>query len=149
MSAGSNGGIVQWFHDVDVEDNDVAGGKGANLAALAQAGFPVPRGFVITTTADRDLTDTPDIRDAVGQLDGFGSTDTNALTAVAADLRLLVKRRELDASVDTAISDAMAGFEHADSFAVRSSATAEELGITTSTFHEHLHKAEEKLLDLS
>jgi hypothetical protein len=26
---------------------------------------------------------------------------------------------------------------------------AEELGITTSTFHEHLHKAEEKLLDLS
>jgi hypothetical protein len=26
---------------------------------------------------------------------------------------------------------------------------AEELNITTSTFHEHLHKAEEKLLDLS
>jgi predicted DNA binding protein len=26
---------------------------------------------------------------------------------------------------------------------------AEELDITTSTFHEHLHKAEEKLLDLS
>ena len=30
---------------------DNAGGKGANLARLAAAGYPVPGGFVITTAA--------------------------------------------------------------------------------------------------
>ena len=33
--------------------------------------------------------------------------------------------------------------------AATASDLADELGVTTSTVHEHLHKAEQKLLDLS
>ena len=33
----------------------LVGGKGANLARLAQAGFPVPSGFLVTTQAYRDF----------------------------------------------------------------------------------------------
>lgn len=94
-------------------------GKGANLAALARASLPVPRGFVITTAAYQDLVDAPEIQDALGQLD--------ALNAAAAELRALVERREFDASVETAFTDAIASFENTDSIAVRSSATAEDL----------------------
>ena len=31
----------------------IAGGKGANLARMARAGFPVPDGFIVTTAAYR------------------------------------------------------------------------------------------------
>ena len=37
-------------------DLATAGGKGANLGELVRAGFPVPRGFVVTTDAYRSAT---------------------------------------------------------------------------------------------
>ncbi|WP_224450531.1 PEP/pyruvate-binding domain-containing protein [Haloprofundus salilacus] len=127
MSEPSNNGIIRWFHDLDAEDSGVAGGKGANLAALAQAGLPVPQGFVVTTVAYEALVDSPQIRDAIDHLDALDSTETNTLTAVAADLRSLLESRKFDASIETAITDATASFENTASFAVRSSATAEDL----------------------
>lgn len=36
---------------------DRAGGKGANLASLARAGFEVPPGFIVTTDAYRAYVD--------------------------------------------------------------------------------------------
>ncbi len=48
--------VMDTFFTVPLEqlggdDLDLAGGKGANLAALVKAGFPVPKGFVVTTDA--------------------------------------------------------------------------------------------------
>lgn len=40
------------LHDLGRDDVALAGGKGANLGELLRAGFPVPNGFVVTTTAD-------------------------------------------------------------------------------------------------
>jgi pyruvate,water dikinase len=42
---------ILWFDEVDKEDVALVGGKGANLGEMAQAGFPVPRGFVVTSRA--------------------------------------------------------------------------------------------------
>lgn len=117
----SNERIVRAFRELDADDVDVAGGKGANLAALARPGLPVPRGFVVTTAAYRRLVESPQIRDAIDRLDALDSADADALTAAAAELRSLVESRELDAAVEAAIADATASFERADSFAVRSS----------------------------
>ena len=39
------------FDQLTVDDVEVAGGKGANLGELTQAGLPVPPGFVITAAA--------------------------------------------------------------------------------------------------
>ncbi|WP_129113703.1 PEP/pyruvate-binding domain-containing protein [Halegenticoccus tardaugens] len=127
MSANSNGSAVRWFHERGAENIGVAGGKGANLAALARAGLPVPRGFVVTTAAYRDLVESPQIRDAINRLDALDAADTDVLAAVAAELRSLLESREFSASVETTITDAMTSFESTDSFAVRSSATAEDL----------------------
>jgi len=41
------------FEQLSAADVDLAGGKGANLGELTRAGFPVPPGFVLTTTAYR------------------------------------------------------------------------------------------------
>lgn len=40
-----------WFKDIDKEDIPEVGGKGANLGEIAQAGFPVPNGFVVKANA--------------------------------------------------------------------------------------------------
>ncbi|WP_233204293.1 PEP/pyruvate-binding domain-containing protein [Halegenticoccus soli] len=115
------------LHELGTEDVGVAGGKGANLSALARAGLPVPQGFVVTTATYRDLVEPPRIREAIDRLDALDAADTDTLAAAAAELRSLIQSRELGASVETAVADAMASFESADSFAVRSSATAEDL----------------------
>ena len=54
----------------DCRDASVVGGKAINLARLIGAGFPVPGGFAVTTTAfrtaEQDQTDMPaDVRDAI------------------------------------------------------------------------------------
>src|SRR6185295_3877599 len=41
----------------------VAGGKGANLAALVRAGFPVPRGFLVSTHAYSAFVEDNGLRD--------------------------------------------------------------------------------------
>ncbi|MGA9401104.1 PEP/pyruvate-binding domain-containing protein [Haladaptatus sp.] len=123
----SNGSVVRWFHALDADDIDVAGGKGANLAALARAGLPIPQGFVVTTAAYRDLIDTPQIRDAIDRLEAVNSVDIDTRAAVAAELRSFIESREFGASIEEAITDAMASLERANGFAVRSSATAEDL----------------------
>ena len=48
---------IKDFDQVGRGDVGVAGGKGANLGELAQAGFPVPPGFVLTTAAYADFVE--------------------------------------------------------------------------------------------
>src|SRR5438045_2929977 len=46
----------QWvylFEQAPAADRDLLGGKGAGVAAMTQAGLPVPQGFTITTEACR------------------------------------------------------------------------------------------------
>ncbi|NXY97158.1 phosphoenolpyruvate synthase [Streptomyces sp. BR123] len=88
-------------------DPDVAGGKGANLAELVRAGFPVPAGFVVTTAAYRP----PDL----GPLG----------TAGPAAIRGAVVRAGLPHDVADAVCVAYRNLGGA--VAVRSSATAEDL----------------------
>ena len=45
------GGFVKPFHEIGKLDVSIAGGKGASLGEMTQAGIPVPPGFVILATA--------------------------------------------------------------------------------------------------
>ena len=42
---------VVWFKDIDKNDVQFVGGKGANLGELYNANIPVPYGFVVTAQA--------------------------------------------------------------------------------------------------
>ncbi len=45
------------FEEIDCHCLPIVGGKGANLGEMSKAGFPVPPGFCITTTAYRHFMD--------------------------------------------------------------------------------------------
>jgi phosphohistidine swiveling domain-containing protein len=90
-----------------------AGGKGANLGELVQAGFPVPPGFVISTEAYARVAAAIDIPGWYEAGDAESIRNALASVAVPAELR---------SRVETAYNDLGGG-----QVAVRSSATAEDL----------------------
>jgi len=54
-------GYVSPVHDFGRHDVDRAGGKGANLGELVQAGIAVPAAFVVTTDAYRAFVGRDDV----------------------------------------------------------------------------------------
>ncbi|MFT3887866.1 MAG: PEP/pyruvate-binding domain-containing protein [Arachnia sp.] len=102
------------LRDITRHDIATAGGKGANLGDLLRAGFPVPDGFVITTTAYNTYLRRTRIVDELRP--GLPGADARALFD-----------RPIPADLATAIGDAYAGLGDGAVVAVRSSATAEDL----------------------
>src|SRR5688572_6381454 len=106
---------------------ETAGGKGANLARLTRAGFPVPRGFIISTDAYRAFVEAnrwlPTIESAVESL---SAENASALEKSSAQIRAAFSLGVIPTEVETAIRTAYAEFNDAP-VAVRSSATAEDL----------------------
>ena len=46
---------IVWFEEVDKHDVGLVGGKGANLGEMINANFPIPYGFIVTSTAYFDF----------------------------------------------------------------------------------------------
>lgn len=113
--------------DVTAGDAGTAGGKAANLGELAARGFPVPPGFVVTAEACRDFFETLDLAPLIAGLSGSGDP-----AARCAELRARIVGGTLDGALAAAILEAHAslirGSGHGVLCAVRSSATAEDLG---------------------
>ena len=53
------------FSEIGKKDIPVAGGKGANLGEMYNAGFPVPPGFVISSKAYFDFIDKTSLREKI------------------------------------------------------------------------------------
>ncbi|MDE2600008.1 MAG: phosphoenolpyruvate synthase, partial [Rhodocyclaceae bacterium] len=116
--------------------SDVAevGGKNASLGELitqlASAGVRVPDGFATTASAFRDFLSrsglTARINAALAALD---VDDVEALQKTGAEIRRWVLEAPLTPELEAAIGEAYAALDAGDdaSFAVRSSATAEDL----------------------
>ena len=106
---------------------DSAGGKGLNLARLRRAGFAVPPGFIISTTAYRRFVESnrwlPAIQSVVADL---SAEDANALERASAQIRVAFSAGKIPEEVESAILAAYAEFD-GKPVAVRSSATAEDL----------------------
>jgi phosphohistidine swiveling domain-containing protein len=110
---------------------DVAGGKGANLARLARAGFPVPGGFVVTTGAYRAYVAANDLDSFLqAETEALAADDPAALEAVSQAIRARFSAGTLPAELATALAEAYAALGQPP-VAVRSSATAEDLPDTS------------------
>jgi len=115
---------------------ETAGGKGASLARLANAGLPVPGGFHVTTAAYRAFVAANDLQPAIlAALGSLNLTDPIALEAASARIRQLFTNATVPANIAAAIRSAYAQLSNAEHLtpdlqppvAVRSSATAEDL----------------------
>ena len=121
------------FEDLNKSDIGIAGGKGANLGELTQAGIPVPPGFVVTAETYQKFMEEAGINDKVMEiLDDTDINDTKALQAAAEEIKKIIIETPIPEDMIMFILEAYnqlcqrVGIEDAD-VAIRSSATAEDL----------------------
>ena len=122
------GALTLSLAEVGPDDLAVVGGKGANLGALSRAGLAVPPGFCITTRAFRSFV-AEDSRLArwLDDVDALAPGDLDAARRLGAAMREHLASRPVPPPVRDAVVAAWraAGEDHA--YAVRSSATSEDL----------------------
>jgi rifampicin phosphotransferase len=108
---------------------ELAGGKGASLARLIRAGFPVPGGFVVTTLAYRDYVAANDLaRCILETADAAPAGDPAALEAASEAIRTRFALGRIPADLSEALRATYGALEISSiAVAVRSSATAEDL----------------------
>ena len=125
--------LVEFFEELGKEDVDVAGGKGANLGELTNAGINVPPGFVITSeTYDKFIKETGIFDEIMSILDAIDVNDTKELQGASARIKEIIMKAYVPDDIRTTIIEAYnalcqrIGKENAF-VAIRSSATAEDL----------------------
>jgi len=117
------------FRDIDRSTWPAVGGKGANLGELARIdGLRVPDGFCVTTGAYREIT--RDLRELDSLLDELAALDATARPAIhatSARIRRVIEQAPMPPAVASAIAEHIATLGEDTAYAVRSSATAEDL----------------------
>ena len=107
----------------------MVGGKGAHLGGLSRIdGVRVPAGFCVTTDAFRRImADAPSIDDLLDRLSRLDPDDREAIRTLSAEIRRILEETALPGDLAAAITRALARLGEDAAYAVRSSATAEDL----------------------
>jgi len=104
-----------------------AGGKGANLVRLTRAGFDVPRGFIVSTTAYHEFVNANRLEKTIQEsIQGVKPEDADALEKASHKIRYAFSVGKMPAEITKATQSAYAELGQ-QPVAVRSSATAEDL----------------------
>lgn len=116
------------FDAIGADDLPRVGGKGANLGELTRVGLPVPPGFCVTTRAwAAHVADHPEFEAALDRLDALDPDDLDGVRALGASIRGLLVERAMPPAVRAAVLAAWRAVGSELPYAVRSSATAEDL----------------------
>ena len=120
---------VLGLQEVDETRVAVVGGKGAHLGALSRIeGIRVPAGFCVTTEAFRRImAEAPSIDDLLDQLSRLSPDDREAIRTLSAEIRRTIEGIAIPGDLAAAIARALAQLGEQAAYAVRSSATAEDL----------------------
>jgi pyruvate,water dikinase len=122
------------FEELRMADVEIVGGKNSSLgemiSQLHSKGVRVPTGFATTALAFRDFLDHHQLtQKIIERLVGLNTDDVKALAAAGQDIRSWIVQVPLQERLETEIRAAFAklDIDKEGSFAVRSSATAEDL----------------------
>jgi pyruvate,water dikinase len=120
---------VLGFQEIDRTDIAVVGGKGANLGELFRLeGIRVPDGFCVSTEAFKRLMGAaPTTGDLLDRLAGLKADDREAIRELAAAIREVIEGTAIPDEVQEAIAGFLARLGEQEAYAVRSSATMEDL----------------------
>src|SRR5216110_3426843 len=120
---------VLGFEDIDQAAVAIVGGKGANLGELSRIeGIRVPAGFCVTTDAfQRIMAEAPSIDDRLDRLSRLEPDDREAIRALSAAIRRTLEGIAIPDDLAAAITRPLARLGEQAAYAVRSSATAEDL----------------------
>src|SRR4051812_24785457 len=117
------------LQEVDETQVAVVGGKGAHLGGLSRIeGIRVPGGFCVTTDAFRRImAEAPSIDDRLDQLSRLKPDDREAIRTLSAEIRRTVEGIAIPDDLAAAITRLLTRLGEQAAYAVRSSATAEDL----------------------
>jgi pyruvate,water dikinase len=123
----SLGETVVAFSDLPSDSSAIAGGKGASLSRMANAGLPVPPGFVVAADAFREFLESSGGSALIARLTkDLDVEDARAMEQAAETIRDLIVSTPLPAALSQAILAAHAELAHGELVAVRSSAVSED-----------------------
>ena len=127
---------VLWYQELGMHDVGRVGGKNASLGEmisnLANAGVQVPGGFATTAEAFNEFLEQSGLEARIHEvLDSLDVDDVNALTEAGKNIRQWIIDTPFQPQLEDAIKDAFVKLQgdagEEASFAVRSSATAEDM----------------------
>src|SRR6266581_2799996 len=123
------GCYVLGFQEIDQTQVAVVGGKGAHLGELSRIeGLRVPAGFCVTTDAfQRIMAEASSMDDRLDRLSGLPPDDREAIRALSAEIRRTLEGIAIPDDLAAAITRPLARLGEQAAYAVRSSATAEDL----------------------
>ncbi len=120
--------LILSLNDIQPLHAPLVGGKGANLGVLTRLDLPVPGGFCVTTDAWRQWTqDDTLFATLLKELAAVEPGDLDQARRLGAKLREHLTGRAVAPTIDTAIRQALSEATPQQPWAVRSSATAEDL----------------------
>ncbi|BAF60557.1 phosphoenolpyruvate synthase/pyruvate phosphate dikinase [Pelotomaculum thermopropionicum SI] len=121
--------FVLWFREIDRTKLAAVGGKGVNLGELSRiAGIRVPEGFCVTTEAyKRTVSQNPEFNALLDRLSALKADDREGIGEISAQIRRLIEGTGIAADMAEEIARRLAELGEESAFAVRSSATAEDL----------------------
>lgn len=128
------GKYVIGFQEIDRSDILEVGGKGANLGELSKiGGMQVPRGFCINTKAYKEITTSnKELKTLLDELSQLKTEDLQEVSKASAKIRTIIENISIPDDIAQETGRHLANFHEYEAFAVRSSATAEDL--PTSSF---------------
>jgi pyruvate,water dikinase len=118
--------FIKNFTELNKNSTHLAGGKGASLGEMTQAGIPVPPGFVVTAkTFDQFLAETDLTQEVEAQLDKVNYEDVASVEKASETIADLIHDAKFPQDLEAEI---LSEFKKLDVefVAVRSSATAED-----------------------
>lgn len=120
--------FVLWFKEIDKDDIPRVGGKGANLGEMTQAGFPVPEGFVVTSSAYVHMIEENQLEPKIkAVLKGLDVENPTALNRASKEVQKIIEKAPIPKEIEEQVYEAYDKLGKEPWVAVRSSATAEDL----------------------
>ncbi|WP_312810911.1 phosphoenolpyruvate synthase [Sedimentibacter sp.] len=120
---------VLGFEEIDKTKLATVGGKGANLGELSGIdGIRVPEGFCVTTEAyKRIIEQTPEFNALLKQLFLLKAEDRESISEISGKIRSAIERTSIPKEIDDEVTRYLIKVGDKNAYAVRSSATAEDL----------------------
>jgi len=120
---------VLGLQEIDRTQVGVVGGKAAHLGELSRIeGIRVPPGFCVTKHAfQRVMAEAPSIDDRLARLSRLKPDDREAIRTLSAETRRTLERIAVPDDLAAAITGPLTRLGEQAAYAVRSSATAEDL----------------------
>ncbi|MFA6463501.1 MAG: PEP/pyruvate-binding domain-containing protein [Candidatus Paceibacterota bacterium] len=117
---------IKFFKDLNKNDAEIAGGKGASLGEMTKANIPVPPGFVVLSDAfEFFIRETDLISEIEASLAKVNHKEMESIENASETIQELIHKAKMPEVLEKEITDSFKKLD-TEFVAVRSSATAED-----------------------